>query len=325
VVIDGHSYANSESRNYPKLTLHDAMTQSVNTAFVRLAQDVGPQAIREAAIRAGIPEQINGKRAMTEPDSGAPGLGITLGQYPVHTIDMASAYATFAADGIRREPFFVREYTNAGGTVDYHHSDKPYPAFDRVSAENNAKLARNVTATLTDVARSSQIPLAGGRPVAAKTGTHQRGDTGRNSAAWTVGYTPSISTAVWVGDPANSAIKNVNGSDIFGRGLPGAIWQRFMNAYLMGAPIETFPPFTLIGPAPPPIETPPTAPPVHTREPHHSAPSAPFEPDIEGFLRMPIEPPMKPKPTRSRRDTCFRFPFCDGPPSGEEDDNERGG
>jgi membrane peptidoglycan carboxypeptidase len=323
VIIDGHSYANSESRNYPKLTLHDAMTQSVNTAFVRLAQDVGPQAIREAAIRAGIPEQINGKRAMTEPDSGAPGLGITLGQYPVHTIDMASAYATFAADGIRREPFFVREYTNAGGTVDYHHPDKPQPAFDRINAQENVKLARNVTATLIDVARSSQIPLAGGRPVAAKTGTHQRGDTGSNSAAWTVGYTPSISTAVWVGDPANSAIKNANGSDIFGRGLPGAIWQRFMNAYLMGAPIETFPPFTLIGPAPPPIETPPTAPPVHTREPHHSAPSAPLEPDIEDFLRIPIEPSMKPKPTRPRREACF--PFCAGPRPGEEDDNERGG
>jgi membrane peptidoglycan carboxypeptidase len=84
LVIDGHSYANSESRNYPKLTLREAMTQSVNTVFVRLAQDVGPQAVREAAIQAGIPDQINGKRAMTEPDSGAPALGITLGVPSAH-------------------------------------------------------------------------------------------------------------------------------------------------------------------------------------------------------------------------------------------------
>lgn len=333
LVIDGHSYANSESRNYPRLTLREAMTQSVNTAFVRLAQDVGPQAVREAAIQAGIPDQINGKRAMTEPDSGAPALGITLGQYPVHTIDMASAYATFAADGIRREPFFVREYTNARGIVEYHHLDKPQPAFDRMNTEHNSQLARNVTATLTDVARSSKIPLAGGRQVAAKTGTHQRGDTGTNSAAWTVGYTPSISTAVWVGDPANSAIKNANGSDIFGRGLPGTIWQRFMDSYLTGTPRETFLPFTVIGPAPPPIEDQPSPSATRTREPRSVTPSGPPEsnpdsnnpePNTDGFGPTPIEPPAKPprartrpKPTPQRHDDCF--PFCDEPGSpGEE-------
>ncbi|MGH3868086.1 MAG: transglycosylase domain-containing protein [Pseudonocardiaceae bacterium] len=321
LVIDGHSYANSESRNYPKLTLHDAMTQSVNTAFVRLAQDVGPQAIRDAAVQAGIPEQINGKRAMAEPDSGAPALGITLGQYPVHTIDMASGYATFAADGMRREPFFVSQYANARGTVEYQHLDKPQPAFDRANVEHNSQLARNVTATLTDVARSSQIPLAGGRQVAAKTGTHQRGDTGTNSAAWTVGYTPSISTAVWVGDPANSAIKNANGSDIFGRGLPGAIWQRFMNSYVMSTPMEAFPPFTVIGPAAPPIVAPPLEdqPAVRHREPRGAAPHVTPEPDIDDFGPTPVEPPAKPR--RPRRDTCF--PFCNEPAPGDEQQGGR--
>ena len=334
VVIDGHSYANSESRNYPKLTLHNAMTHSVNTAFVRLAQDVGPQAVRDAAIQAGIPDEINGKRAMAEPDSGAPALGITLGQYPVHTIDMASAYATFAADGMRHEPFFVREYANARGTVEYQHRDKPHPAFDRTNAERNSQLARNVTATLTDVARSSQIPLAGGRQVAAKTGTHQRGDTGTNSAAWTVGYTPSISTAVWVGDPANSAIKNAKGGDIFGRGLPGAIWQRFMNSYLMGTPLETFPPFTLIGPAAPPVEDhapsvedqPPTSP-THTREPRSATQSVTPEPGIEDFGSPPSQHSVKPakpaKPTKPQRDACF--PFCDEQAPGDEGQSNQGG
>ncbi|MDT7711737.1 MAG: hypothetical protein QOG46_426, partial [Pseudonocardiales bacterium] len=234
LVIDGRSYANSESLNYPKLTLKQAMTQSVNTAFLRLAQDVGAQGIRDAAIQAGIPGKINGKRAMAEPDSGEPGIGITLGQYPVRTIDMASGYATFAADGMRQEPFILREYENSQGNVEYLHLDKPQPAFERTDPTHNAQLARNVTATLTDVARSSQIPLTGDRQVAAKTGTSQLGDTGHNSTAWTVGYTPSISTAVWVGDPTNSAIKNANGADVFGRGLPGEIWRRFMNSYLQG-------------------------------------------------------------------------------------------
>ncbi|MGH3722290.1 MAG: transglycosylase domain-containing protein [Pseudonocardiaceae bacterium] len=316
VVVDGHSYANSESLNYPQLTLHEAMTKSVNTAFVRLAQDVGPQSIRDAAIEAGIPAQIDGKPALAEADSGAPALGITLGQYPVHTIDMASGYATFAADGMRREPVFVRDYTNARGTVEYHHLDKPQPAFDRADVEHNSQLARNVTATLTDVARSSQIPLAGGRQVAAKTGTHQRGDTGTNSSAWTVGYTPSISTAVWVGDPANSAIKDANGHDVFGRGVPGLIWQRFMNSYLTGALMETFPAFTLIGPAPPPIQTQP--PPTRTRQPRIDPPYATPDPDMQDSAPTPIEPPVKPN-RRSHHPPCF--PFCGEQAPGDEGQN----
>ncbi len=316
LVIDEHSYANSESRDYPQLTLREAMTQSVNTAFVRLAQDVGAQAVRDAAVRAGIPEQIDGKRALVEADSGAAAIGIALGQYPVHTIDMASAYSTFAAEGMRRESFFVREYTDARGNVEYQHVDKAQPAFDRRNADRNSQLARNVTATLTDVARSSQIPLAGDRQVAAKTGTHQRGETGDNSAAWTVGYTPSISTAVWVGDPANTAIKNADGADIFGKGVPGAIWQRFMNSYLLGTPVETFPPFTLIGPAPPAPK--PSGPAVERkREPRKATPTPRPESPIERLVPIPTEPSEE-RPTKPRRNSCF--PFCgdDSAPSDEE-------
>jgi membrane peptidoglycan carboxypeptidase len=312
LVIDGRSYANSESKNYPEMTLHDAMTKSVNTAFVRLAQDVGPQAVRDAAIQAGIPDQINGKRAMSEPDSAAPGLGITLGQYPVHTIDMAGAYATFAADGMRHEPFFVRQYNNSHGTVEYQRVDKPKPAFDPVDTERNSQLARNVTATLTDVARSSQIPLAGGRQVAAKTGTQQRGETNDNSAAWTVGYTPSISTAVWVGDPANTAIKTARGADIFGRGVPGLIWQRFMNSYLMNTPLETFPPFTVIGPAPP-VQAPT---PTRVKQPRDVTPSATPEPDDQDLTPTLIAPTQKPTRTTKPQRSCY--PFCDSAGSGED-------
>jgi membrane peptidoglycan carboxypeptidase len=315
LVVDGLSYANSESRDYRSLTLHDAMTESVNTAFVRLAQEVGAQAIRDAAVAAGIPEQINGKRAMAELDSGQPAIGITLGQYPVHTIDMASAYATFAADGMRRDPFFVREYLTADGEINYKHVDEPKQAFDPTDIERNSRLARNLTATLIDVASSSKMPLEGSRQVAAKTGTHQLGDTGANSAAWTVGYTPSISTAVWVGDPANSAIKNGDGSDIFGRGLPGAVWQRFMNTYLAGAPMETFPEFKLIGPAARPAVAP--APPTPAkRERVRTTQSAKPEPDSDSFS-IPDDPE-EDEPTKPSLRDCFPFGCDDSPP--EEDD-----
>ncbi len=318
VVVDGVSFANSESESYSALTLHDAMTHSVNTTFVELAKDVGPRSVRDAAIEAGIPDQIDGKTSMAESDSGQPAVGITLGQYPVHTIDMASAYATFAADGIRRAPFFVRDYTDSSGNVDYAHVGKPTPAFDPADPQHNTQLARNVTATMMDVAQSSRIPLDNGRQVAAKTGTHQLGETGHNAAAWTVGYTPSISTAVWVGDPANSAIEDKNGNDIFGRGVPGSIWQRFMDGYLANTPEETFPPYKLIvgkdaGPAAAQLAAPATS---QRREP--TAPTRTAEPtDTAEPTPTPTPTKVKVTPTEEPPSQgCFPF-GCDSTPSRE--------
>jgi membrane peptidoglycan carboxypeptidase len=222
---------------------------------------------------------------------------------------------------MRHEPFLVREYDNSHGSVAYQHLDKPQPAFDQTNPTRNAQLARNVTATLTDVARSSQIPLAGGRQVAAKTGTSQLGDTGHNSAAWTVGYTPSISTAVWVGDPANSAIKNANGVDIFGRGLPGETWQRFMNSYLQGTRMEVFRPFRLIGP--PPRTT--RSPAWRTHDRHERRNDDPFaRPEPDSQNPDPFAPPQPDsqdtdrtpdngltRPAKPHRSDCY--PFCQDP------------
>lgn len=245
--VGGIEYSNSESDSFNALTLREAMTRSVNTTFVQLTDEVGADAVRDAAISAGIPAEIEGNKALVEADTQQPGLGIALGQYPVHTIDMASAYATFADDGMRNDPFFVREYVDSDGATLHEHRPEPRAAFDESDPERNTQLARNVTATLTGVAGASGIPLDGGREVAAKTGTHQLGDTGSNAAAWTVGYTPSIATAVWVGDPANTPIVNAGGGDVFGRGLPGQIWQRFMDDYLEDREEESFPPVELLG------------------------------------------------------------------------------
>jgi membrane peptidoglycan carboxypeptidase len=56
-----------------------------------------------------------------------------------------------------------------------------------------------------------------------------------------VGYTPSLSTAVWMGSDAREPIINMDGGIIYGSGLPGAIWQRFMSAVLAGTPEEDLP------------------------------------------------------------------------------------
>jgi hypothetical protein len=118
-------------------------------------------------------------------------------------------------------------------------------------------------------------------------------------------------------------LKNSNGSDIFGRGVPGAIWQRFMDSYLKGAPMEVFAPYHLIGPAapPPPVEQQPTKQPTRTREPRSSTPSATPEPNFGDLVPVPIEPSTK--PARPQHDGCF--PFCDAQPPSDGGPNSQGG
>ncbi|MGH3995298.1 MAG: penicillin-binding transpeptidase domain-containing protein, partial [Pseudonocardiaceae bacterium] len=264
---------NSESADYPELPLKKAMTYSVNTAFVQLANDVGPTKVADAAHQAGIPEAIDDKPTLVNTDGTPPGLSIGLGAYQVRTIDMATAYASFASQGTKRAPYFVQEYIGADNESRYKHIEKAEPAFDAVDGERNTQLACNVTDSLVDVAAYSKFPLAGGRLSASKTGTAQRGSTGENANTWTVGFTPSISAAVWIGDPAQTALKLGN-RNIFGATVAGPIWKAFMDAYLADKPKETFPkckpigkePVTTVAPptttAPPPTTEPTTQPPI---------------------------------------------------------------
>jgi membrane peptidoglycan carboxypeptidase len=76
--------------------------------------------------------------------------------------------------------------------------------------------------------------------VASKTGTQGLNATD-NSDAWMVGYTPSVSTAVWMGSQGLQPITNAQGKIIYGSGLPGQIWQEFMDSVLEGTPKEQLP------------------------------------------------------------------------------------
>ncbi len=230
----GVKVSNSEGFSCPSCTVKTAMTQSINTVFYQITMQIGPAAVTEAAHKAGIPENL-----LPNPTGG-----ISLGDKEVHPVDMASAFGTFAADGVHREPHMVTKVTAADGRVLFDLSSVPG---QQVFSQ---KVARNVTESMTDVASSSRIALSDGRPVAAKTGTVQSRIQGQNNDAWTIGYTPSISTAVWVGTDDNSPIKNASGRPIYGRMLPGSIWQAYMNAALRGTPKQQFSRFVPIGQAP---------------------------------------------------------------------------
>ncbi|MFC4603894.1 transglycosylase domain-containing protein [Rhodococcus kronopolitis] len=220
-------------------TIAQALKQSLNTSFYRMTRSMenGPQRIADVAHRAGVPLEIPGVEGPTlSQDGGPPEDGIVLGQYQTRPIDMASAYATLAASGVYRAPHFVQRVVTADGRVLLDRM--PDPGEQRV----DAAVADNVTQAMMPIAAySNGHSLAGGRPSAAKTGTAQFGDTGKNKDAWMVGYTPSLSTAVWVGGVQPQAIVNSWGGSIYGSGLPSDIWKETMDGAIGGSDWESFP------------------------------------------------------------------------------------
>ncbi|WP_420107356.1 transglycosylase domain-containing protein [Nocardia asteroides] len=239
ITVNGIQIGNVEGESCGMCTIAEALKRSLNTSFYRMQLDMqnGPQKIREMAYKLGIPEELPGiGETLTEPNGAGPNNGIVLGQYQSRPLDMASAYATLAASGMYHAPHFVQRVVTADGQVLL---DRGEPAGEqRVSAA----VADNATAAMKPIAAYSRNHnLAGGRESAAKTGTHQLGDTGNNRDAWMVGYTPSLSTAVWVGTEQGEPLRNYGGGSIYGSGLPSDIWKATMDGALAGTPNESFP------------------------------------------------------------------------------------
>ncbi|MBW0012661.1 transglycosylase domain-containing protein [Mycobacterium sp.] len=268
LTVDGIKITNVDGESCGTCNIAEALKLSLNTAYYRLMLKLkgGPQAVADAAHQAGIATSFPGVPHTLSEDGkgGPPNNGIVLGQYQTRPVDMASAYATLAASGIYHRPHLVQKVVNAEGQV----------LFDAGNTDNNANggenridkgVADNVTAAMEPIAGYSRgHNLAGGRPSAAKTGTVQLGDTSANKDAWMVGYTPSLSTAVWVGTVQdNVPLVTASGAEVYGSGLPSDIWKSTMDGALKGASNESFPKPASIGgyagvPAAPP--PPPKAP-----------------------------------------------------------------
>ncbi|HWC80544.1 MAG TPA: transglycosylase domain-containing protein [Pseudonocardiaceae bacterium] len=319
--IDGQVVHNADGEGAPQITVKDAMTKSVNTVFYRMGAQVGPQTVRQAAWDAGIPKRITPSLgpafdSLQESDpktgqgSGVTQLGIAIGQYPVRPIDQAQGYATFANNGMYLPVHFVAKVI---GDHDNQLFDFATPATQAFSPDpnTNAQIAATVTASMNEVAASSQDPLAGNRPNAAKTGTAQYLDTGHNSEAWMVGYTPQVVTAVWFGNkrqpaPIYGNYKGGHGYNVYGREEPGYIWQAYMNAYLTGQPVTPFPNVDTISGGnnysgtPTATQPPATQAPTTTQQPAPTtAPVAPTPPTISLFPTPPCVLDCGP-PTTSR-------------------------
>lgn len=293
LTVNGIEIGNVEGGSCGTCNIAEALKRSLNTSYYRLMLELddGPADVADAAHRAGIAESFPGVEHTLSEDGegGPPNNGVVLGQYQSRVIDMASAYATLADSGVYHAPHFVQKVVNAQGQVLFDAGTQDTEGEQRI----DKAVADNVTAAMQPIAGyANGHNLAGGRKSAAKTGTNQLGDTGDNRDAWMVGFTPSLSTAVWVGTTdGTKPLENASGSPVYGSGLPSDIWKDTMDGALDGTDDEDFPKPTEIGgyagvpAAPPPAPTPTTPPPP--------LPGTVIQPSIEiaPGITIPLGPP----------------------------------
>ncbi|UQX88529.1 penicillin-binding protein [Jatrophihabitans telluris] len=257
----------------PAVRVDFAMKVSLNTVFDAMANKVGPDNVRDMAIASGI-RDVNGsgKKTLIRKDGTVSfGIGIGDADYAVRPVDQANGFATIANGGTAHKTFFVAKVADAQGNVLYRHKVSGSRAMD-------PKVANDVGLSLKPIADWSLDSLAGGRQSGAKTGTAgiQTGpNAGQNSDAWMVGYTPQLSTAVWVGTGGTKPIHNASGGQEYGRDLPGLTWKAFMDAYLNGQPNEPLPTTQMItkGANIAPSSTKPSSSAPSTTAPSSTAPS----------------------------------------------------
>lgn len=274
VMIQGRQICNDPTDSAysgSSVTVAYAMKYSLNTTFDELAVQAGPNNVAKTAHTMGISVKDSDGNATLQDANGNTGFGIGIGDYAVSPLDQAVGFATLANGGTTNAPYFVQKVTDSSGDLVFQHKKAPTRALD-------PKVANDVTLTLEPIAASSGFALNGGRTSAAKTGTVGIGTTSpENSDAWTVGYTPQVSAAVWAGSgDSTHAIYDSNGNPEYGRDLPGRTWQAFMNDYLSGQPNLPMASQQMIfgtnSGAPPPTQTPtPTSTPT-TRAPSTTAP-----------------------------------------------------
>ncbi len=224
--IEGYTVPNLGNVSYGTVSLLTATENSINTPFVQLTSDVGVDNVYDAALAAGIPEDTPGlEQNLTFP----------LGTASPRPIDMAAAYATFAARGQRHTPQVVKEVLTTTGSTAYEQQTQGEQTIEVAIADTVNYALENVVTN-----GSGYRAQALGRPAAGKTGT-----TDSNLSAWYVGYTPQVSAAVMMaksdddGNPISLSGTGGMGS-VAGGSFPAAIWTAFAQGYLADLPVEGF-------------------------------------------------------------------------------------
>lgn len=211
---------NFERRHQGSMVLKRAFMNSVNTVAAQLVEQIGPESVIDVARRSGI------KSLLT------PVYSVALGTSGVSPLDMASAFSTFAAGGVRHVAYWIQRVEDSQGrTLEEH------------IVSGKRVLGKNVTYQVVDMMRgvvdsgtASVIRRMGfNLPAAGKTGT-----TDGYRDAWFTGFTPTLSASVWVGFDRRQSLKNKQGVGVTGGRGAAPIWTDFMIKATDGEPRREF-------------------------------------------------------------------------------------
>ncbi|MFC7403898.1 transglycosylase domain-containing protein [Georgenia alba] len=266
--IEGYDFAveNFDSpidRGYIDLT--EATVNSVNTVYAQMNVDVGPENTMDAAVRAGLPEDTAG--LIASPSN-------VLGPSSPRPVDLATAYATIASQGVRHDTHIVAEARDAEENTVYTANTEGERVFDQDVMADTTYAMSQVVERGTGIT-ASEI----GRPAAGKTGS-----SNAYRSAWFSGFVPQLSTTVsmfQVGDDGSEEVLSGFGgvSTVAGSTFPTQVWRDYMAVATEGMEIQDLPEPTE------PLWTPPPV------------PEEPIEPTEEPTEELTSEEPTTEEPT----------------------------
>ena len=212
---------NFSKKNFGNLILKKALTKSINTVAARIVEQTGPESVIATAKICGITSKLHNVYS------------VALGTSPVTTLEMASAFATFAKEGVRHKPFMIWRVEDPFGRVIHEHIVQEKQVLDPATTYQVIDMMKSV---IDRGSGSSVRRLGFTRPAAGKTGTSDS-----YTDAWFTGFTPGLSTSVWTGFDKEKKLINKNGGGITGGGAAAPIWTDFMKKALKNSHKKDFP------------------------------------------------------------------------------------
>ena len=199
--FDGQEYTpnNYGEKFMGKVTVRQALTNSLNVATVKVAEMVGYGRVVQIARQMGVSANIR------------PTPAIALGAYEMTPVEVAGAYTAFATVGTRAEPVFLKNVTSAGGNTLEKYSPSTKLVLDPRVAYLVDSLMKDVLNKGTGAAvRAKGFTL----PAAGKTGTSRDG--------WFSGFTSNLVCVIWIGFDDNHDLGLSGGT------VAAPIWADFM-------------------------------------------------------------------------------------------------
>ncbi|HRY63243.1 MAG TPA: penicillin-binding transpeptidase domain-containing protein, partial [Patescibacteria group bacterium] len=216
-----HNYSGKE--NGP-VSIRKALGGSLNISAVKTIYIVGIKKVLDLADKMGY---------TTLADRSRFGLSLVLGGGEVKLVDHTQAFAVFAQNGIKHELQYILKVEDKNGKV----LEELKPGDNEGEQVLDPQVAKQINSILSDngarawiFGEKNYLTLSD-RPVAAKTGT-----TNDFHDGWTMGYTPSLVTGVWVGNNDNTEMKGKADGSV----VAGPIWNEYMKRVLAGTPVENF-------------------------------------------------------------------------------------